>query len=127
MYAGGNRSVDSGFGRGDNLHGIHFEKIQGNRVKCMWCHVAVPHGWKNKGLLVNLNDVGPEAGLPPGTEVPITGSGDVFNREPYYWNAKLKIRNFAVAGDWRDDNCGSASGNPDVGKDWMSAVCANPP
>lgn len=127
VYAGGNRSVDSGFGRGDNLHGIHFEKIQGNRVKCMWCHVAVPHGWKNKGLLVNLNDVGPEAGLPPGTEVPITGSGDVFNREPYYWNAKLKIRNFAVAGDWRDDNCGSASGNPDVGKDWMSAVCANPP
>ena len=26
----------------------------------MWCHVAVPHGWKNKSLLVNLNDVGPE-------------------------------------------------------------------
>ena len=31
-------------------------------LKCNWCHVAVPHGWKNKALLVNLNDVGPEAG-----------------------------------------------------------------
>ncbi|MCB1849739.1 MAG: hypothetical protein KDI83_02960 [Gammaproteobacteria bacterium] len=131
VYAGGNRSVDSGFGRGDNLHGIHFEKIdqgpEGNRIKCMWCHVAVPHGWKNKAFLVNLNDVGPEAGLPPGTEVPINANGDVFNQGPYYWNAKLKVINFAESGDWRDDNCGSASGNPDVGKDWMGAVCQNPP
>jgi hypothetical protein len=127
VYAGGDRSVDSGFGRGDNLHGIHYEKISGNRVKCMWCHVAVPHGWKNKAFLVNLNDVGPEAGLPPGTEVPIDSSEQVFNQEPYYWNAKLKIRSFAQSGDWRDDNCGSASGNPDVGKDWMGAVCQNPP
>ena len=131
VYAGGDRSVDSGFGRGDNLHGIHYEKIdegpEGNRVKCMWCHVAVPHGWKNKGLLVNLNDVGPEAGLPPGTEVPINSSGQVYNQEPYYWNAKLKIRTFAEAGNWRDDNCGSASGTPDVGRDWMKDVCANPP
>lgn len=127
VYAGGNRSVDSGFGRGDNLHGIHYEKIDGNRVKCMWCHVAVPHGWKNKGLLVNLNDVGPEAGLPPGTEVPIGSSSQVYNQEPYYWNAKLKVRDFARAGDWRDDNCGSASATPDVGRDWMRAVCSNPP
>jgi hypothetical protein len=131
VYAGGDRSVDSGFGRGDNLHGIHYEKIsegpEGNRVKCMWCHVAVPHGWKNKGLLVNLNDVGPEAGLPPNTEVPIANSAAVFNQEPYYWNAKLKVRSFAQAGDWRDDNCGSASANPDIGKDWMRAVCSNPP
>ena len=127
VYAGGDRSVDSGFGRGDNLHGIHYEKIDGNRVKCMWCHVAVPHGWKNKGLLVNLNDVGLEAGLVPGTEIPINNSGDVYNQEPYYWNAKLKVRTFARAGDWRDDNCGSASSNPDIGKDWMRAVCSNPP
>ncbi|MCU7856099.1 MAG: hypothetical protein KZQ79_10485, partial [Candidatus Thiodiazotropha sp. (ex Lucinoma borealis)] len=127
VYAGGNRSVDSGFGRGDNLHGEHFERIEGNRVKCMWCHVAVPHGWKNKAFLVNLNDVGPEAGLPPGTEVPIQSNADVYNQEPYYWNAKLKVITFAESGDWRDDNCGSASGNPDVGRDWMGAVCQNPP
>lgn len=127
VYAGGNRSVDSGFGRGDNLHGIHFERIAGNRVKCMWCHVAVPHGWKNKAFLVNLNDVGPEAGLPPGTEVPIQSSAEVYNQQPYYWNAKLKVITFAESGDWRDDNCGSASGNPDVGKNWMGTVCQNPP
>ncbi len=127
VYAGGNRSVDSGFGRGDNLHGIHYEKIDGNRIKCSWCHVAVPHGWKNKGLLVNLNDVGPEAGLAPGTEVPISSNGQVYNQQPYYLNAKLKVITFAESGDWRDDNCGSASSNPDVGKDWMGAVCQNPP
>ncbi|MEW8179337.1 MAG: multiheme c-type cytochrome, partial [Candidatus Thiodiazotropha endolucinida] len=127
VYAGGDRSVDSGFGRGDNLHAEHFERITGNRVKCMWCHVAVPHGWKNKGLLVNLNDVGPEAGLPPGTEVPIQTNAEVYNQEPYYFNAKLKVINFAQSGDWRPDNCGSASSNPDVGRDWMGAVCQNPP
>lgn len=127
VYAGGDRSGDSGFGRGDNLHGIHFEKIDGNRVKCSWCHVAVPHGWKNKAFLVNLNDVGPEAGMAPGTEVPIDSNLSVFNQEPYYWNAKLKVITFAESGDWRDDNCGSASSNPDVGKDWMGEVCQNPP
>ena len=41
----------------DNLHAFHAGK--GN-MRCSWCHVAVPHGWKNKALLVNLNDVGPE-------------------------------------------------------------------
>ena len=117
--------TESVFGRGDHLHGRHARLI--GRIKCMWCHTAVPHGWKNKGLLVNLNDVGPEAGLAPGTEVPIDSSAQTFNMEPYYWNAKLKIITFARSGDWRDDNCGSASGNPDVGRKWMEAVCQNPP
>ena len=40
-----------------NEHDFHMGK--GN-MRCSWCHVAVPHGWKNKALLVNLNDVGPE-------------------------------------------------------------------
>jgi hypothetical protein len=42
-----------------NLHAYHTDKIE--QLRCTWCHVAVPHGWKNKALLVNLNDVGPEA------------------------------------------------------------------
>ena len=46
-----------------NLHAFHVDKIE--RLRCTWCHVAVPHGWKNKALLVNLNDVGPEVGLAP--------------------------------------------------------------
>lgn len=120
---------DSGFGRGDNLHTRHFQKI--GRVECTWCHIAVPHGWKNKALLVNLNDVGPEAGLPPGTEVSINSSGQSFTQEPYYWQAKLKVVSFAQSGDWRPDNCGSLSGSPDpdkpTGTDWMKTVCSNPP
>jgi len=87
----------------------------------------VPHGWKNKALLVNLNDVGPEAGLPASTEVPIGSDAEVFTQEPYYLEAKLKVITFAASGDWRDDNCGSASATPDVGRDWMKNVCQNPP
>jgi hypothetical protein len=42
-----------------NLHAYHRSKI-GSKLRCTWCHVAVPHGWKNRSFLVNLNDVGPE-------------------------------------------------------------------
>ncbi len=122
-------SQDSGFSgsRSNNLHAFHADKVE--KMHCMWCHTAVPHGSKNKALLVNLNDVGPEAGLPEGTEVNILNSADVFNQEPYYRNAKLKIINFAQSGQWEDTNCGSASGDPDndVGKEWMRSVCENPP
>jgi len=125
---GGGNNVASGFGgnQDSNLHAFHAKRI-GKNLRCSWCHVAVPHGWKNKALLVNLNDVGPEAGMAPGTEVPINGNNSVFNQEPYYLNAKLKIRNFRTSGNWRDTDCGSASGTPDVGADWMDDVCSNPP
>ena len=98
----------------------------------MWCHVAVPHGWKNKALLVNLNDVGTEAGLAPGTEIAIGGDADVYNQEPYYSNAKVKILTFATSGNWEESNCGSAGANipgndVQTGRDWMRDVCSNPP
>ena len=65
---GGGNNVASGFGgdKDSNLHAFHAKQVNKN-LRCSWCHVAVPHGWKNKALLVNLNDVGAEAGLPPGT------------------------------------------------------------
>jgi hypothetical protein len=118
----------SGFGGPDdsNLHAMHAKRI-GTNLNCSWCHVAVPHGWKNKALLVNLNDVGPEAGLSPGTEVPIGSSNQTYNQEPYYWNAKLKIRTFQTSGSWTSQDCGSASGTPSTGRDWMKDVCENPP
>ena len=125
----GDRSgFESGFGGGrdSNLHAFHAKRVN-QPLRCMWCHIAVPHGWKNKALLVNLNDVGPEAGLPPGTEVNITGNASVYNREPYYFNAKLKIRNFATSGSWSETNCGSRSGQSGTGRDWMRNVCENPP
>jgi hypothetical protein len=109
----------SGFGDGDNLHEFHAKKI--GRLRCSWCHVAVPHGWKNKAFLVNLNDVGPEAGLPPGTQVK-NNTRTPYTNPPYYNNAVLKIRSFATSGNWKENNCGSAGspGNGESGADWMA-------
>ncbi len=120
-------SNSSGFGgpKSNNLHAFHTDKLE--RIRCSWCHTAVPHGWKNKALLVNLNDVGAEAGLAASTEVPITGANVVYNQGPYYNNAKLKVRTFARSGSWQDTNCGSASGAGGVGRDWMRNVCFAPP
>ncbi len=121
--------VASGFGgpRNENLHHEHAKRIQRPNLRCTWCHVAVPHGWKNKGLLVNLNDVGLEAGQLSGTEIAIGSNAASYTQGPYYLNAKLKVINFAESGTWEDSDCGSASSTPDVGKDWMAAVCETPP
>jgi hypothetical protein len=93
--------------------------------------VAVPHGWKNKGLLVNLNDVGPEAGLPAGTQVRNNTTAGYTNG-PYYLNALLKVINFKTSGNWDITDCGSAGapGNGESGRQWMrdgSENCDNPP
>jgi hypothetical protein len=118
---------DSGFSGGgeNNLHAVHADRV--GKTHCMWCHVAVPHGWKNKALLVNLNDVGTEAGLAAGTEISIGGNNAVYNQEPYYRRAKLKILTFRESGSWQQANCGSASGQGGTGGDWMKNVCDPPP
>ncbi len=129
-YANRNGSGGTGFsGGGENLHAMHTDKIE--RLRCSWCHVAVPHGWKNKALLVNLNDVGPEVGLPAGTQVRNNTSAPYTN-PPYYNNAALKVRTFATSGNWSESNCGSvgAPGNGQSGRDWMrdsSEACGNLP
>jgi hypothetical protein len=112
-----------------NLHVFHTDKIQ--RLRCSWCHIAVPHGWKNKAFLVNLNDVGPEAGLAPGTQVRNNTTAG-YNNAPYYLNAVLKVRSFATSGNWSDTNCGSAGapGNGQSGRSWMrdsNEACVNMP
>ncbi len=115
-------------GRGD-LHAYHADKI--GRMRCNWCHVAVPHGWKNKAFLVNLNDVGPEGGQAAGTQVR-NNTTAAYNNGPYYMNAVLKVRRFAASGLWREADCGSAGapGNGASGRDWMrdsSENCQNAP
>ena len=115
----------SGFSNGEeNLHAFHADQLD-RPLQCTWCHVAVPHGWKNKGLLVNLNDVGREGGLPPGTEVRKGDDGPPYTNGPYYLGAVLKVLNFAQSGNWEADNCGSVSG--EQGTDWMEQACANLP
>jgi hypothetical protein len=129
-YADRKGGAGTGFsGAESNLHAFHVDKIE--RLRCTWCHVAVPHGWKNKALLVNLNDVGPEVGLAPGTQVR-NNVRTPYNRGPYYLNAVLKIRTFARSGNWQASDCGSAGapGNGQTGRDWMrdsSESCANLP
>ena len=142
VYAnGGGTTGFRGGGRGD-LHAYHREKI--GSMRCNWCHVAVPHGWKNKSFLVNLNDVGAEAGQVGSKEVAINGSSDNYSEGPYYRRAKLKIVNFRQNADWSDSDCGSSqkavgdripasngntsnNTNPATGKDWMTNTCSNPP
>lgn len=142
-----NPTSSSGFYNSDrgNLHSYHITKGT-SPLQCTWCHVAVPHGWKNKSLLVNLNDVGEEAGFPAGSsyEVAIGGNSNNYTKAPYYLEAKLKIRTFQQAGSWAETSCGTAnktganliannqgstsnSTSPVSGKDWMTNTCSNPP
>jgi len=137
----GRKSGFYGGGKG-NLHNYHVDRIA--KLYCTWCHVAVPHGWKNKALLVNLNDVGEEAGhgASSSKEVAINGNGSYYTKEPYYLYAKLKVSSFAASGSWSDTNCGSrnksganlitstngaSSGNTTgTGKNWMTSTCSGP-
>jgi len=101
-----------------NLHIGHAQKISATRFNCAWCHSMVPHGWKNKALLVNLNDIGPEAGLPAGTQV-----SPPYTNGPYYQNAMLTITNFAQSGQWTSADC-AGGGGPNG---WMPGNCNSPP
>lgn len=109
----------------NNLHVFHANIV--TAFRCNLCHVAVPHGWKNKAFLVNLNDVGPEGGFGgTGNEVRFTTAG--YYNAPYYNRAALKVVSFAASGTWVPNDCGSASGP--VGVNWMTSVtqgCANVP
>ena len=111
----------------ENLHNYHNAII--GKTRCVWCHVAVPHGWKNKGLLVNLKDVGPEVTVDPldcvgGVTSPceildsamsVTG----YTNHPYYLNTMQKITTFATSSNWTDVDCG--------GVGWMQTSCSSPP
>jgi len=121
-------------------HQLHVDRIGaangGKGTRCDWCHVAVPHGWKNKGLLVNLNDVGSEAGQAAGTEVQVlAASGVGYTSAPYYLNARLKVINFKPSGQWAAADCGSrgtapGTGNGQAGLAWMKTSnenCMTPP
>lgn len=100
-----------GFRNGDASHS--FSDKSGR--PCNFCHIAVPHGWKNKAFLVNLNCVGTEAGRPAGCASVATD----FTYPPYYVSARLKVQTWAKSTSWQESSCFSN------GKDGMSSACSN--
>ena len=100
-----------GFRNGDASHS--FSDKSGR--PCNFCHIAVPHGWKNKAFLVNLNCVGTEAGRAAGC----TSVSTDFTYPPYYVSARLKVQTWAKSTSWQESSCFSN------GKDGMSAACSN--
>ncbi|MCK4587133.1 MAG: hypothetical protein KAU29_07315, partial [Gammaproteobacteria bacterium] len=119
MGGGGGGGGMGGMGGMNNLHTFHVGVV--SNFRCNLCHVAVPHGWKNKNFLVNLNDVGAEGGESSGTQVRNNTTDGYFNG-PYYNRAVLKVVSFAESGLWVAGNCGSvgAPGNGLTGVGWMA-------
>ncbi|HYH22209.1 MAG TPA: hypothetical protein VD995_26670 [Azospirillum sp.] len=133
------RTARSGFGttsvsNATNLHGYHADKVA--NFRCSYCHVAVPHGWKNKALLADLNNIGAEVGLSNykfpqqylGSD-PNAQKANRYYRAPYYMGALLKVRNWAKSGVWAANDCGNSGTTDDkqYGKTWMQNTCKNIP
>lgn len=113
----------------NNLHIFHANVV--NNFRCNLCHVAVPHGWKNKNFLVNLNDVGQEAGYSSPRQMRNNTTAG-YIQGPYYNKAVLKLVQFGASGLWDPGFCGSAGspGNGITGVNWMagnSEACVNVP
>lgn len=128
---GGGGGGGGGFGALNNLHTFHVNRV-GSDFRCNLCHVAVPHGWKNKNFLVNLNDVGPEGGFGGTGNQVRTNTTTGYVNGPYYNRAVLKVASFARSGSWVPGNCGSvgAPGNGATGVNWMAfsnEACVNVP
>jgi len=93
----------------------------GVSYRCTLCHTGTAHGWKNKGFLVNLDDLGPElnmtggalggtletpnlaigAAVPKGTQA----TGVPYTNGPYYQGAYLKVTQFKAGGTWLKTDC----------------------
>jgi hypothetical protein len=101
---GGGGSNASGFG-GDH---VPDDKMGGE--SCMYCHIAVPHGWKNKAFLVNLKCVGQEVtGTTGDCQDRGNGSYGSTTLAPYYNAARLRISTWVRSGGWGSSNCGGGT------------------
>jgi hypothetical protein len=134
---GGGMCMMMGGGMGgmafNNLHVFHNNVV--TNFRCNLCHIAIPHGWKNKVFLANLNDVGPEGtnGWTGEVRTPSRGGTGPYFDSPYYNRAALKVTQFLPSGQWNPNNCGSMGrngGNGQVGVQWMNGgteACGNLP
>ncbi|OUS27996.1 hypothetical protein A9Q98_08590 [Thalassotalea sp. 42_200_T64] len=126
IYLNNENDSNTGF-----VHGTHNKRIDAaDTNRCTKCHVALPHGWKNKAFLVNLNDVGPECdGMAEGTNVNdsdhpayFSGAGNnYFTCPPYYSKAVMRIKSWSQSGSWGESDCGVAGGSGGTG--WMKNTC----
>lgn len=90
-----------------NLHIGHAARI-GADLECTWCHAAVPHGWKNKALLLDMTTDSACAGVP-------------CTEGPYFLESYLGgggAQNWSVSGEWTSADCG--------GRNWMNNSCNAP-
>lgn len=115
IYAGSTNSRATGYGHDekDNHHNYHnADKATGINWRCSYCHVAVPHGWKNKAFLVNLADVGPEGGFAVSTSIVNQSSGATngYNNPPYYMRAKLRVSTWQASSAWTKGSCFGGEG-----------------
>ncbi|MEH6471733.1 MAG: cytochrome c3 family protein, partial [Halopseudomonas sp.] len=104
-----NSSTDASGFDGDGSHRPD-SKMGGEA--CPWCHIAVPHGWKNKQFLANLLCVGPEGGAGSGCTAIGNYNSDNYsieNRAPYYNKTRLRVPNWARSGSWGSSNCGGSN------------------
>jgi hypothetical protein len=80
--APGTASLQSGY------NGNHLADGNMTGHSCTRCHIAVPHGWKNKAFLVNKRCVGKEGGEATDC-VNRNNYTTNFNAPPYYLNSRL--------------------------------------
>lgn len=104
-------SLRSGF------NGNHQPVTEMSGLSCTRCHIAVPHGWKNKAFLVNKACVGVEGGELTDCVSRVSFGTDL-NAAPYYRGARnsfLVWRASGAAGYSNEDstcnNTSDGSGN----------------
>jgi len=81
-------------GNANNLHAFHAGPTgTGADNVCTDCHVKIPHGWRNKALLVDLDEGDTEA-----------------LKDRYYPDGKQTILTFDDSGSWKHNSCGAGTG-----------------
>ncbi len=104
-----------GFSSGDANHDFSAKR----NASCTTCHIAIPHGWKNKAFLVNLLCVQSEGGAGYTNNCTSIAGSSRQTIEPYYFRAGLRIQTWQRSTAW---TLGSCSGGGDA-RDWMTALC----
>ena len=106
---------NSGFdGASEAWHGYEDK----DDAPCGFCHIAIPHGWKNKAFLVNLYCVGPENGETTGFDsFGCKTKSPRYDAEPYYQQATLMVADWAESGGWAAGDC--------RGVTWMQDNCGS--